>query len=35
VRGTSVNQPAKTVNHALVTSGVGIPTGGAILGKMD
>jgi acetyl-CoA acetyltransferase len=35
VRGTSLNQPAKTVNHALVTSGVGIPTGGAILGKMD
>ena len=35
VRGTSVNQPAKTVNHALVTSGVGIPTGGAILGKLD
>ena len=34
VRGTSVNQPAKTVNHALVTSGVGIPTGGAILGRM-
>jgi acetyl-CoA acetyltransferase len=35
VRGTSVNQPAKTVNHALVTSGVGIPTGGALLGKLD
>ena len=35
VRGTSVNQPAKEVNHALVTSGVGIPTGGAILGKLD
>ena len=35
VRGTSVNQPAKAVNHALVTSGVGIPTGGAILGKMN
>jgi acetyl-CoA acetyltransferase len=35
VRGTSVNQPAKTVNHALVTSGAGIPTGGAILGRMD
>ncbi|TNF33650.1 MAG: lipid-transfer protein [Gammaproteobacteria bacterium] len=34
VRGTSVNQPKKTVNHALVTSGVGVPTGGAILGKM-
>ncbi len=35
VRGTSLNQPAKPVNHALVTSGVGIPTGGAILGKLD
>ena len=35
VRGTSLNQPAKDVNHALVTSGVGIPTGGAILGKLD
>jgi acetyl-CoA acetyltransferase len=35
VRGTSVNQPKKTVNHALVTSGVGVPTGGAILGRMD
>ena len=35
VRGTSVNQPKKTVNHALVTSGVGVPTGGAILGKMN
>ncbi|WP_101758834.1 lipid-transfer protein [Oceanicoccus sp. KOV_DT_Chl] len=34
VRGTSVNQPKKDVNHALVTSGVGVPTGGAILGKM-
>ncbi len=35
VRGTSLNQPKKTVNHALVTSGVGIPTGGALLGRMD
>jgi acetyl-CoA acetyltransferase len=35
VRGTSVNQPAKTINHALVTSGVGIPTGGALLGKQE
>ncbi len=34
VRGTSVNQPAKQIDHALVTSGVGIPTGGAILGKL-
>jgi acetyl-CoA acetyltransferase len=35
VRGTSINQPKKAVNHALVTSGVGVPTGGAILGKMN
>jgi len=34
VRGTSVNQPDKTINHALVTSGVGVPTGGALLGRM-
>jgi acetyl-CoA acetyltransferase len=34
VRGTSLNQPKKTVNHALVTSGVGIPTGGALLGRL-
>jgi len=35
VRGTSVNQPKKAVRHALVTSGVGIPTGGALLGHLD
>jgi acetyl-CoA acetyltransferase len=35
VRGTSVNQPEKTVNNALVTAGVGVPTGGALLGKFD
>ena len=35
VRGASVNQPRKPINHALVTSGVGVPTGGAILGRMD
>ena len=34
VRGSSLNQPDKTINHALVTSGVGIPTGGALLGRM-
>lgn len=34
VRGTSVNQPKKPIEHALVTSGVGVPTGGAILGRM-
>ncbi|RZV49915.1 MAG: lipid-transfer protein, partial [Pseudomonadales bacterium] len=35
VRGESLNQPKKNIEHALVTSGVGIPTGGAILGKLD
>lgn len=35
VRGESINQPDKTVEHALVTSGVGIPTGGALLGRLD
>lgn len=35
VRGTSNNQPAKTVNNVLVTSGVGVPTGGMLLGKME
>jgi acetyl-CoA acetyltransferase len=34
VRGTAVNQPKKAVNNVLVTAGVGVPTGGAILGKM-
>lgn len=34
VRGSSANQPSKDINHALVTSGVGIPTGGALLGKL-
>lgn len=34
-RGTSVNQPKKAVNHVLVTSGVGVPTGGALLGRMS
>ncbi len=34
VRGTSTNQPEKDVNNVLVTSGVGVPTGGMILGKM-
>ena len=35
VRGTSVNQPGKEVSNVLVTSGAGIPTGGAILGKLQ
>ena len=34
VRGNSVNQPSKSINHVLVTSGAGVPTGGAILGKL-
>jgi acetyl-CoA acetyltransferase len=33
VRGTSCNQP-EGVEHALVSSGVGVPTGALILGKM-
>ena len=35
VRGTSVNQPPKNVHNVLVTSGVGVPTGGALLGLPD
>ncbi len=35
IRGTSDNQPKKSVNHVLVTSGVSMPTSGAILGKMS
>ena len=35
VRGTSVNQPPKDVKNVLVTSGVGVPTGGALLGLPD
>jgi acetyl-CoA acetyltransferase len=35
VRGESVNQPDKDVNHVLVTSGVGVPTSAMVLGKMD
>lgn len=31
IRGTSTNQP-KSVNHVLVSSGVGVPTGAMILG---
>jgi len=34
VRGQSVNQPPRDIDHVLVTSGVGIPTGGALLGRM-
>jgi len=32
IRGTSCNQPGN-VEHTLVTSGVGVPTGAVILGK--
>jgi 17-hydroxy-3-oxo-4-pregnene-20-carboxyl-CoA lyase len=32
VRGESTSQPAKTVEHVLVSSGVGVPTGALILG---
>ncbi|CBL43750.1 conserved hypothetical protein [gamma proteobacterium HdN1] len=35
VRGTSNNQPAKVINNVLVTSGVGVPTGGMLLGRPD
>jgi len=34
IRGTSSNQPAKN-EHVLVTSGVGVPTAGMVLGHMD
>jgi acetyl-CoA acetyltransferase len=34
IRGTSCNQPDKS-DHVLVTGGVGVPTSGMILGKMD
>ena len=33
VRGTSTGQPAKKVEHVLVSSGVGVPTGAMILGQ--
>ena len=33
VRGESCNQPARDVNHVLVSSGVGVPTGALILGR--
>ncbi len=34
IRGTSHNQPEKN-DHVLVTAGVGIPTSGMLLGKLD
>lgn len=33
VRGTSNNQPKKKIDNVLVTSGVGVPTGGMLIGK--
>lgn len=33
IRGDSVNQPSKTIDHTLVSSGVGVPTGAVIFGK--
>lgn len=33
IRGTSTGQPPKAVNHVLVSSGVGVPTGAMILGQ--
>lgn len=33
VRGESTGQPPKTVEHVLVSSGVGVPTGAVILGR--
>ena len=33
VRGKSSNQPPKAVEHVLVSSGVGVPTGALILGR--
>lgn len=32
VRGESTSQPSKDINHVLVSSGVGVPTGALILG---
>lgn len=33
IRGQSTSQPAKAVEHVLVSSGVGVPTGAMILGQ--
>ncbi len=35
IRGASVNQPSKNLDHVLVTSGASMPTSAAILGKLD
>ena len=34
IRGDSINQPPKN-DHVLVTAGIGVPTSGMILGKLD
>ena len=33
IRGTSTGQPEKSIEHVLVSSGVGVPTGAMILGQ--
>jgi acetyl-CoA acetyltransferase len=33
IRGQSTNQPNKDINHVLVSSGVGVPTGAVIFGQ--
>ena len=33
IRGESTSQPSKAVEHVLVSSGVGVPTGAMILGQ--
>ena len=35
IRGESTSQPSKAVEHVLVSSGVGVPTGAMILGKAE
>jgi acetyl-CoA acetyltransferase len=33
IRGSSTHQPTKSIEHVLVSSGVGVPTGAVILGR--
>jgi len=33
IRGQAINQPRKNIEHVLVSSGVGVPTGALILGR--
>ncbi len=35
IRGTSVNQPTKNLDHVLVTSGASMPTSAIIIGKLN